>query len=307
MSDLQGNPSRPVSASEFTRRRPTRDPAPGRPRVDPDPRRVHVARVPRPRARADLRELVGARCVHGRGRRAGELRRRRRGRPLADRLPEPLRRAARAPQLLPPPGNEALRDVAGEGRALLPVPVSRLGVRPGRRAPGDAACSRRRRESRPTRRTPSTCRASARSTRRTTGSIPHASTPGAASCSSASTRRRRRCSTSSATCRRGWPGTASTSTAPTARRVLDRGQLEARRRELHGVLPPALGAPGARQGFPAQVALPLAGRRDVHGLLHDSDRGEYRRRGLARAPRAPDAETRTARAHGSRGSSRTSR
>ncbi len=78
--------------------------------------------------------------------------------------------------------------------------------------------------------------------------------------------------------------------APTAGRVLDRGELEARRRELHGVLPPALGAPGARQGVSAQVALPLAGRRDVHGVLHDSDRREHRRRGLARASRALDAE-----------------
>ena len=76
-------------------------------------------------------------------------------------------------------------------------------------------------------------------------------------------------------------------------RVRDLGQLEAHRRELHGVLPPALGAPVARQGLADGRPLPLARRREIRRLLHDAHRIEHRQRRLARPARDRRASPRT--------------
>ena len=73
---------------------------------------------------------------------------------------------------------------------------------------------------------------------------------------------------------------ATASTSGSSRAALEyeiARELEARRRELHGVLPPALGASVARQGLADGRPLPLAGPGQVRRLLHDADRGEHRR------------------------------
>ena len=76
-----------------------------------------------------------------------------------------------------------------------------------------------------------------------------------------------------------------------------RGQLEARRRELHGVLSPALGPSRAEHGLEPRQPRALPGARDVHGDVHhpagEEPRPADRRR---RAPGMPgldakDAET----------------
>ena len=84
-----------------------------------------------------------------------------------------------------------------------------------------------------------------------------------------------------------------------ARRVRDRRELEARRRELHGVLPPALGAPGARQGLPDVGAPSLAGAWPVRRA---SARRRSRRtpttaagRGCRRCPGSPTTDAVSAR------------
>ena len=93
-------------------------------------------------------------CVTDEVARAGRVRRRRGRRSLAHRVPEPRRRASRAPQRLPAPRRAARHGAAGRGRALLPVPLPRVGVRPRR------SVSRARRSSRPRRGSPRTSRTS---------------------------------------------------------------------------------------------------------------------------------------------------
>ena len=210
------------------------------------------------------------------------------------------------PQLLPPPGNEPMRDGAREGRALLSVPVHAwaydldgvlLGTpffTPEAGIPADQEDA--------------FDMSGIRGFDKADYGLHPARVdswgclvfccldPEAPSCA-----------TNSATCRAAGRAPPRGAHAAPAGRLLDRGELEARRRELRGVLPPALGAPGARQSVPAEGPLPLAGLRHVHGVLHDSDRCEHGRRGMARASRAFDAERGRPRAHGSPGSSPTSR
>ena len=88
--------------------------------------------------------------------------------------------------------------------------------------------------------------------------------------------------------------------------VRDRRELQARRRELHGVLPPALGASGAREGLADRGPPPLAGARHVRRVLHVADRREHRRGRLGERPRA-DLGAERGRRHAARGSSGCSR
>ena len=67
------------------------------------------------------------------------------------------------------------------------------------------------------------------------------------------------------------------------RGVRDRGQLQARGRELHGVLPPAVGPSGAGQGLADRGPPSLAGARHVLGILHHADRTGHRGGRLAEA------------------------
>ena len=111
MSDLQGNPSRPVSASEFTQEETYRA---SRLPVDRASTLIPDAYTSPEFHALELDRIFGTSCRcmrHGRGRRAGELRRRRRRRTLADRLPKPLWRAACPPRLSP--RNEACETEHG--------------------------------------------------------------------------------------------------------------------------------------------------------------------------------------------------
>ena len=113
--------------------------------------------------------------------------------------------------------------------------------------------------------------------------------------------RRRRCRSSWATCRRGPPATAWRSgRSRAAARVRDRGQLEARGRELHGVLPPAVGPSRAGQGLADGRPPPLAGAGMYSGFCTSPIAQDTERRRLAERPCADRAAstrpTRSARA-----------
>ena len=70
------------------------------------------------------------------------------------------------------------------------------------------------------------------------------------------------------------------------RTVRGRGELQARRRELHGVLPPALGPPRAEPGLEVLRPLPLAGPGPLHRHVHHAGLGQHRRWRLGRAASA---------------------
>ena len=234
MSDLQGNPSRPVSASEFTQEETYRA---SRLPVDRASTLIPDAYTSPEFHALELDRIFGTSWVPYASRTRSpsrELRRRRRRRTLADRLPKPLWRAACPPQRLSPPRNEALRDGARDRRTLLSVPVSRLGVRSGRRASRDAVVhAGSGNPGRPGGRLRHVGRARVRQgglrppsrTRRLLG-LPRVRLPRPEAPPLLDELRRPAGAA-------GRPPPRGVHAAP-AGRVFDRGQLEARRRELHG-------------------------------------------------------------------------
>ena len=210
------------------------------------------------RGRDDLRRRGARRLRRGRGRRT-----------LAHRLPEQGRRAARVRQRVPAPGRADLRSRRAR-RPLLPVSVPRVGVRPRWRASRHTAVHAR-----------------LAGAARPAWHLRHVRCQGVRQGrlrSSSRTRRQLR------TARRRVPRSRCATARRPRRRpeaaprrvshgrvgglphgdLRDRGELEARRRELHGVLPPPVGASGPRQGLADERPLPLAGPGQLRRVLHDA-------------------------------------
>ena len=281
-------PARPVDPALFTDEDTYRaDPAAGGAGVDAAPGRVHLAGVLRPRAGAGVRDQLGRGRVHQRGREAracvvvevagrsvivtrnrdGELRAfhnvcRHRATKLLDATPA---RSASAADPLPVPQLDlrhrravprhaavrGLRHPAGQQADLRHVGGE--GLRPGRLRP-----------------------AAGRGRHRGASSSSSTSTPDPAPLAAPARRPARAL--------RRVP--ARRVASPQRRQHLRRrGELQARRRELHGVLPPALGAPGAQPGLQVRRPLPLAGPRHVHRHVHHAGVAQHRRRRLGRAAR----------------------
>ena len=217
--------------------------------------------------------------------RARRLRRRRGRRPVDHRHPQPARRAARrsttsaatAPRSCstPTPARSARAGASAARTTTGPTtPTARAWARRCSRAP----------TSPPARSRSSTRRWRRASTAPTTACSPSPSSRGASSSSSTSPPD---------------PAPLATQLGDLPQRFADyrldewvpqrpqhlrrRRELQARRRELHGVLPPALGAPRAQPGLQVLRPLPLAGPRHVHGHVHHAGVAQHRRRRLGRA------------------------
>ena len=192
-------------------------------------------------------------------------------------------RAARVPQRLPPPRRAPVRCGPGPRRALLQVPVPRVGLRPRRQLPRHAALHARLRGARGSARDlrherrqgvrQGRLRAAPRALRAL--GLPRLRLP----------RRRRAAAraTSSATSRSGSPGTAWTS-GPLARRaeyeIHANWKLVAENFMEYYHLPWV--HPSLVKVSPMDAHHRWQGTRQVRRLLHDADRREHRRRRLAR-------------------------